>query len=65
MDVTYAPPSPVQACPNAGTGVWTDFLLQSSEDTGHRDWRNDRKNNLQNTAKKPEKPRQPTFLSFS
>ena len=32
----------------------TGFLLQSSEDAGHRDWRNVRKNNLQNTAKEPE-----------
>ena len=28
----------------------------SSEDAGHRDWRNVRKNNLQNMAKEPEKP---------
>ena len=36
--------------------AWTEFLLQSSEDAGHRDWRNVRKNNLQNMAKEPEKP---------
>ena len=30
--------------------------VQSSEDAGHRDWRNVRKNKLQNTAKEPEKP---------
>ena len=30
--------------------------MLSSEDAGHRDWRNVRKNNLQNTAKEPEKP---------
>ena len=35
--------------------VLTNSLL-SSEDAGHRDWRNVRKNHLQNTAKKPEKP---------
>ena len=28
----------------------------SSEDAGHRDWQNVRKNNLQNMAKQPEKP---------
>ena len=38
-------------------------LLLSSEDAGHRDWRNVRKNNLQNTAKEPEKPT--TTISFS
>ena len=27
-----------------------------SEDAGHRDWQNVRKNNLQNMAKEPEKP---------
>ena len=31
-------------------------LLLSSEDDGHRDWQNVRKNNLQNMAKEPEKP---------
>ena len=30
--------------------------MLSSEDAGHRDWRNVRKNNLQNMAKEPEKP---------
>ena len=29
----------------------------SSEDAGHRDWQNVRKNNLQNMPKEPEKPR--------
>ena len=28
----------------------------ATEDAGHRDWRNVRKNNLQNMAKEPEKP---------
>ena len=31
------------------------FFVLSSENAGHRDWRNV-KNNLQNTAKEPEKP---------
>ena len=31
------------------------FWLLSSEDAGHRDWWNVRQNNLQNTAKEPEK----------
>ena len=31
-------------------------ILDNSEDAGHRDWRNVRKTNLQNTAKEPEKP---------
>ena len=42
-----------------GSGVdraWTEFLLQSSEDAGHRDWQNVRKNNLQKKAKEPQKP---------
>ena len=30
--------------------------MLSSEDAGHRDWRNVRKNNLQNMAKEPEIP---------
>ena len=30
--------------------------LLSSEDAGHRDWQNVRKNNLQKTTKEPEKP---------
>ena len=34
----------------------SEHRLLSSEDAGHRDWRNVRKNNLQNTAKEPEKP---------
>ena len=33
-----------------------EHRVLSSEDAGHRDWRNVRKNNLQNTAKEPEKP---------
>ena len=33
-----------------------EYRLLSSEDAGHRDWQNVRKNNLQNTAKEPEKP---------
>uniref|UniRef100_A0ABM5FK34 Extracellular tyrosine-protein kinase PKDCC isoform X1 n=1 Tax=Pogona vitticeps TaxID=103695 RepID=A0ABM5FK34_9SAUR len=32
------------------------FRVLSSEDASHRDWRNVRKNNLQNKAKEPEKP---------
>ena len=39
--------------------------LQSSEDAhGHRDWQNVRKNNLQNTAKEPEKPTTTTGFDF-
>ena len=48
----------------ASSGVGSMFTVEkrrldllSSEDAGHRDWRNVRKNHLQNTAKKPEKPR--------
>ena len=41
--------------------AWTEFLIQSSEDAGRRDWRNVRKNNLQNTGpKSPENPQQPS-----
>ena len=36
--------------------LWCSWhRVLSSEDAGHRDWRNIRKNNLQNTAKEPEK----------
>ena len=35
------------------------LALLSSEDASHRDWRNVRKNNLQNTAKEPKNPQQP------
>ena len=37
------------------SGSW----VLSSEDAGHRDWRNVRKDNLQNTAKDPKNPQQP------
>ena len=33
-----------------------EHRVLSSQDAGHRDWWNVRKNNLQNTAKEPEKP---------
>ena len=33
-----------------------EHRVLSSEDAGHRDWRNVRKNNIQNTAKEPKKP---------
>ena len=36
-----------------------EHRVLSSEDAGHRDWRNVRKNNLQNMAKEPENPQQP------
>ena len=37
----------------SGNRAWTEFLLQSSEDVSHRDWRNIRKKYLHNTAKEP------------
>ena len=33
-----------------------EHRMLSSEDAGHRDWRNVRNKNLWNTAKQPEKP---------
>uniref|UniRef100_A0ABM5G160 Coiled-coil domain-containing protein 170 isoform X6 n=1 Tax=Pogona vitticeps TaxID=103695 RepID=A0ABM5G160_9SAUR len=39
-----------------GQDKQTNKYVLSSEDAGHRNWRNVRKNNLQNTAKEPEKP---------
>ena len=33
-----------------------EHRVLSSEDAGHRDWRNDKKNKLQNMAEEPEKP---------
>ena len=42
--------------PTKCTRAQTEFWLLSSEDAGHRDWWNVGKNNLQNTAKEPEKP---------
>ena len=42
--------------PTNCTRTQTEFWLLFSEDAGHRDWRNVRKNNIQNTAKEPEKP---------
>ena len=41
-----------------------EHRVLSSEDAGHRDWRNIRKNNLQNMAKELEKPTTTNMYSF-
>ena len=38
------------------TIITSEHRVLSSEDAGHRDWQNVRKNYLQNTAKEPKKP---------
>ena len=42
--------------PQPGSNGCCGFFRLSSEDASHRDWRNVRKNNLQNMAKEPKKP---------